>query len=96
MATSQLLLPTGREEAWRFTPLARVIGVLDGSIASGTPLVRNLSHDPSVTVSSLSGDDAGAIVEPSDFAAALAIEKSAETLLVQIDRKSTRLNSSHT
>ena len=58
--------------------------VLDGSIERGTPLVRNLSHDPSVTVSSLSGDDAGAIVEPSDFAAALAIEKSAETLLVQI------------
>ena len=84
MATSQLLLPTGREEAWRFTPLARVIGVLDGSIASGTPLVRNLSHDPSVIVSSLSGDDAGAIVEPSDFAAALAIEKSAETLLIEI------------
>jgi len=31
--TSNYLAPTGREEAWRFTPLARVGGLLDATVA---------------------------------------------------------------
>ena len=31
--TTNYLAPTGREEAWRFTPLARVGGLLDSAVA---------------------------------------------------------------
>ena len=82
MSTAQLTLPTGREEAWRFTPLQRVIGLLDGSIETGSALVRNISHGDSIKISSQSGIEAK--VAPDDFAAVTAIAKSAETLLIEI------------
>lgn len=82
MSTAQLSLPTGREEAWRFTPLQRVIGLLDGSIKTGSALVRNISHDKSVTVSAV--HDRSPLVAPEDFAAATAISKSAATLFVDV------------
>ena len=82
MSSVQLTLPTGREEAWRFTPLQRVIGVLDGSIETGSALVRNISHSELVKISSQSSADPK--VTPEDFAAATAIAKSHETLLIEI------------
>ena len=31
--TTNYLVPTGREEAWRFTPLNRLAGLLDSTVA---------------------------------------------------------------
>jgi len=35
LLTTNYLTPTGREEAWRFTPLKRLAGLHDGSIKVG-------------------------------------------------------------
>ena len=43
--TSNILVPHGREEAWRFTPLNRLKGLHDGSAAIATH--RSLSIKPS-------------------------------------------------
>ena len=82
MSTTELALPTGREEAWRFTPMARIKGILDGSIESGSALVRNISHSEQVKVATQSGLEA--LIAPEDFAAALAISKSDELLLIEV------------
>jgi Fe-S cluster assembly protein SufD len=63
--TTNYLAPTGREEAWRFTPLARVGGLLDPAVEvtsvnsvrianpqSGVKLVvRSASERPAITIS---------------------------------------------
>lgn len=82
MSIAELVLPTGREEAWRFTPLQRIIGVLDGSVKAGSPLVRNISQPDGVKVHTQANGHA--LVETEDFAAALAIGKAPETLHVEI------------
>ena len=82
MSGSQLTIPTGREEAWRFTPLPRVIGLLDGSIESRSTLVRNISHPDGVKVGS--ERSYANLIAPEDVAAATAVAKSAETLLIEI------------
>ena len=82
MSTAQLALPTGREEAWRFTPLARIIGILDGTVQSGSALVRNVSYSEKVNVSSKPSVDS--LIAPEDFAAAIAISKAPEVLLITI------------
>jgi len=43
--TSNILVPHGREEAWRFTPLNRLKGLHDGSAAVATH--RSLSLNSS-------------------------------------------------
>ena len=82
MSTAQLALPTGREEAWRFTPLSRIIGILDGTVQSGSALVRNVSYSEKVNVSSQPSVDS--LIAPEDFAAAIAISKAPEVLLITI------------
>ncbi len=75
-------LPTGREEAWRFTPLPRIIGMLDGSIEQGKSLVANLSSPEGVQIST---KPAGAPLSvPADFAATLAISKASDVLTIEI------------
>ena len=82
MSTAQLALPTGREEAWRFTPLSRIIGILDGTVQTGPALVRNVSYSEKVNVSSQPSVDS--LIAPEDFAAAIAISKAPEVLLITI------------
>ena len=81
MSSTQLSLPTGREEAWRFTPLQRVIGILDGTVQAGSALVRDISHSGGVKVSATAVETR---VTPEDFAAAMVIEKCHETLLIEV------------
>lgn len=75
-------LPTGREEAWRFTPLPRIIGLLDGSIEAGKSVVANLSAPEGVRISTTTGG--APLVVPEDFAAATAISKASEVLTIEI------------
>ena len=82
MATVQLTLPTGREEAWRFTPLQKVISVLDGSVSAGSTIVRNIISSDGVKVHR--ENHLSPIVVPEDFAAALTLDKSPETLIIEI------------
>lgn len=82
MTIKEIALPTGREEAWRFTPLQRVIGVLDGSVEAGSSLVRNITHDPAVSISGVKSVEP--LVAPEDFAAQQTIAKSGETLVINI------------
>ncbi|HVE64413.1 MAG TPA: Fe-S cluster assembly protein SufD [Mycobacteriales bacterium] len=79
-------MPTGREEEWRFTPLDRLRGLLDGtattdggfSVAwdgpSGATIGRVPRNDPRV----------GSAFLPSDRAAAIALARVAEPLLVNV------------
>ena len=82
MATAQLTLPTGREEAWRFTPLQKVISVLDGSVSAGSTIVRNILS--SGGVKAYAENAVSPIVTPEDFAATLTLDKSPETLIIEI------------
>ncbi len=85
MTTAQVAtpsLPSGREEAWRFTPLARIMDVLDGSIESGKSLVANLSAPEGVQISAKTGS--APLLDPQDFAAALVISKASEVLVIEI------------
>lgn len=85
MTTAQVAtpsLPSGREEAWRFTPLARIMDVLDGSIESGKSLVANLSAPEGVQISAKTGS--APLIDPQDFAAALVISKASEVLVIEI------------
>jgi len=67
-------VPTGREEEWRFTPLDRLAGLLDGPPADGTvevdwtgwvPLERVPREDPRV----------GSVLVPEDRLSALALDR---------------------
>ena len=52
---------TGREEAWRFTPLRRLRGLHSDAPLTGTDLQVHASIQPGVTTVSLSGAEADAI-----------------------------------
>ncbi len=67
-------VPTGREEIWRFTPLKRLRGILDGE-ASAATLTRETTLPEGVTLSEISADDAVALGElaPNDRPSALAV-----------------------
>jgi len=66
--------PTGREEDWRFTPLARINGLHDASIETGDTVKVSVTGDPRVLVESVPRDDArlGLVAEPADVVAARA------------------------
>jgi Fe-S cluster assembly protein SufD len=78
-------MPTGREETWRFTPLRRLRGLLDGE-ASGDHLKWDVSAPEQVRVGELTTDEAKALVLPApvDRLAALAVANSAGATLVDI------------
>jgi Fe-S cluster assembly protein SufD len=84
MSSAQLSLPTGREEAWRFTPLPRVIGLLDGTVKEGSALVRDITNVSSVRIST--EENLQPIIAPEDFAAAMVVEKCEQVLLIDIPR----------
>ncbi|MFZ0323088.1 MAG: Fe-S cluster assembly protein SufD, partial [Actinomycetes bacterium] len=60
--------PTGREEDWRFTPLASVNGLHDGSITTGDTVKVSATGDPGVQVETVSRSDSrlGQVAEPAD------------------------------
>lgn len=78
-------VPTGREEVWRFTPLKRLRGILDGE-ASTAELVRETTLPEGVTLSAISAEEAVALGElaPNDRPAALAAANADGALLLDV------------
>jgi Fe-S cluster assembly protein SufD len=77
--------PTGREEIWRFTPLKRLRGLLDGE-ASDAGLTWDQAVPTGVTVSTISQAEARELGElaPNDRPSALAAELSGGATLVDV------------
>ncbi len=78
-------VPTGREEAWRFTPKARFKALLDDAAATGA-LEWSTDLPAGVTVSSLTPAqaEARAASAPVDRIAVLAAKHAGETVLVSV------------
>ncbi len=77
--------PTGREEVWRFTPLKRLRGLLDGT-ASDARLKWETQVPAGVAVTEISTDEAAALGEPkpADRPSALAVANSGGAILVDV------------
>ena len=76
--------PTGREETWRFTPLKRLRGILDGE-PSEARLAWETSLPEGVTMPVISTEQARAeALPPNDRPAALAVERSSDCQVIDI------------
>ncbi len=78
-------VPSGREEDWRFTPLRRVLPLLEEA-QSYSPIVARVEAPEGVIVEQASMDDerVGSVMAPGDRPAALAWTKSSGALIVTI------------
>jgi len=78
-------LPTGREEIWRFTPLKRLRGVLDGE-ASDARLTWDTTLPEGVTLREVPSEEARAAGElaPNDRPSALAVANSSGAMLLDV------------
>ena len=78
-------IPTGREEVWRFTPLKRLRGLLDG-VASDARLSWETTVPAGVTVSEISAAAAAELGEPrpADLPSALAVANASSAVLIDI------------
>src|SRR5690606_686733 len=79
-------VPTGLEEVWRFTPLKRLRGLLDGEV-SDAKLDSKQDLPNGVTISTISVEEAKAYggIAPLDRVAALAVANAPQVTLIQID-----------
>ena len=84
-------MPTGREEDWRFTPLGRLRGLLDGSAVADGGISVAWDGPAGVTLGRVSRDDprVGSAFVPADRAAAIALERTNEPLLVSVPPETT-------
>src|SRR3954454_16869917 len=78
-------LPTGREEIWRFTPLKRLRGILDGE-ASDAGLTWETTLPQGVTLGEITGAEAVALGElaPNDRPSALAVANAGGAVLLDV------------
>jgi len=78
-------VPTGREEVWRFTPLKRLRGLLDGT-PSTAGLTWETTLPEGVTLSSIGADEAAALGElaPNERPAALAASLAGSATLLDV------------
>jgi len=77
-------VPTGREEVWRFTPLKRLLGVLDGE-ASDAELKWETTLPGGATLTEISADEARALeLAPNERPAALAAALARGALLLDV------------
>lgn len=77
-------VPTGREEVWRFTPLKRLRGILDGE-ASDAHLTWDTTLPAGVTLTEITADQARELeLPPNERPAALAAELSGGAVLVDV------------
>ena len=78
---------TGREEEWRFTPLARLRGLHDGTASVDAVLPVEVSAPEGTTVETIGADHplVGTVLEPADKAAAFALRDHKEGQLVTVD-----------
>jgi len=81
-------VPSGREEVWRFTPLKRLRGLLDGPESAGH-LRWDVSAPPGVQITEVGTDDAIALggTAPVDRLAALAVARSGGAVHVHVARE---------
>ncbi|MCK9897513.1 Fe-S cluster assembly protein SufD [Frankia sp. AgB32] len=79
------LVPTGREEAWRFTPLRRLRGLPSGPDADGTVSV-SVQAPTGVAVEQLDPADprVGRVLTPADRVAAFALARATDVTAVTI------------
>ena len=68
------VVPTGREEVWRFTPLRRLRGLHDGTFAPGPSATVEVDAPDPVTVELVGRDDPrlGSVLTPRDRVSAQA------------------------
>jgi Fe-S cluster assembly protein SufD len=78
-------MPTGREEVWRFTPLKRLHGMLDGE-PSGARLAWRGDVPAGVAVKEISGDEAAGlgVLAPTDRPSALAVSMCPSVVLIDV------------
>ena len=78
-------VPTGREEIWRFTPIKRLRGILDGE-ASDASLTWDTTLPEGVTLERITTDQARDLGElaPNDRPAALAVANGGGAMLLDI------------
>jgi Fe-S cluster assembly protein SufD len=78
-------VPTGREEIWRFTPIKRLRGILDGT-PSEAHLTWTTELPEGVTVSQITAEQARELGElaPNDRPSALAVEHAGGAVLVDV------------
>ncbi|WGX99424.1 Fe-S cluster assembly protein SufD [Nocardioides sp. L-11A] len=78
-------VPTGREEVWRFTPIKRLRGILDGD-ASDAALKQETTLPAGVTLSEITAEEAVELGElpPNERPAALAAANSGGALLLDV------------
>jgi Fe-S cluster assembly protein SufD len=83
-------VPTGREEEWRFTPLARMRDLLQ-PFDAGTPLSVETSAPDQVEVREVAGDadPVGTMLAPADRVSALALERVRRAHVVTIPKGTT-------
>jgi Fe-S cluster assembly protein SufD len=78
-------VPTGREEIWRFTPLKRLRGILDGE-SSDAQLRWETTLPAGVTLSEITAEEAVALGElaPNDRPSALAVARAGGARLLDV------------
>lgn len=77
--------PTGREEEWRYTPLARLGGLLRGDAAESKAEIDTTPVDgATVSLIPMSDDRVGSVLTPADKVSAVAFASSEDALLVQV------------
>jgi Fe-S cluster assembly protein SufD len=83
---ADFVVPTGREEEWRFTPMSRLGGLHDGTHGAGTDLAVESAAAPGVAVELVDRTDPriGAIHTPTDRAAAAAYAGTTRAVVVQV------------
>jgi Fe-S cluster assembly protein SufD len=83
--TTNYLAPTGREEAWRFTPLARVGGLLDSAVeVTSVNSVRIVNPQSGVKLEVKSAGDRPAISVSEDLATVRAREVISEVSHIEV------------
>lgn len=81
--------PTGREEEWRFTPLRRLRGLLDGAEEDGTLDVGVTEHGAKVDRIGMDDPRVGSALQPADRVTALAMAKATGATLVSVPAEET-------
>lgn len=82
-------MPTGREEAWRFTPLARLKGLHNGTAGASGHVVVDVDAAPEVTVETVGRDDAriGKAYVPADRVSAQAYNAFEKATVITVPRE---------
>ena len=80
-------LPTGLEEDWRFTPLPRLRGLVDGTARQTSPLTVSCVGTPGADVSIQPAREVAATHHiPSDRAAAVAMAEVTDAVVIRLPR----------